>query len=148
MKPTYDELLKLLAQRDALAEACHTVLCDPMSDSATERLARAHAVIRAAFDTFAPIAPREDEPVARAPMRKLIYEAIDAERDYQYRRWGYNPHEVGGWLTILRHLLTKAEAAWCGDGDCNQDALHEVRKLAAVAVACGEQHGLPTRRKG
>ena len=79
--------------------------------------------------------------------RDKVYEAIDSERYYQDRKWGAvldHPHEVGGWLTLMRKLLTDAEAAWAGhDGDYR--ALMELRKVLAVGVACGEQHGLPGR---
>jgi hypothetical protein len=79
--------------------------------------------------------------------RTRIYEIIDTERRHQDLKWGpldKHPHEVGGWLTIMRTLLTKAEAAWSSsNGD--HGALEEIRKVAAVAVACGEQHGLRAR---
>lgn len=79
--------------------------------------------------------------------RKQVYEAIDSERDHQDRKWGTvqeHPHEVGGWLTLMRKLLTDAEAAWASsNGD--QKALEEIRKVLAVGVACAEQHGLPSR---
>lgn len=79
--------------------------------------------------------------------RDDVYKSIDSERYYQDRKWGtaeVHPHEVGGWLTLMRKLLTDAEAAWSGsDGDYR--ALLELRKVLAVGVACAEQHGLPGR---
>jgi hypothetical protein len=79
--------------------------------------------------------------------RTKVYDAIDSERNYQDRKWGtvdQHPHEVGGWLTLMRKLLTDAEAAWAGsNGDYT--ALQEIRKVLAVGVACAEQHGLPGR---
>ena len=79
--------------------------------------------------------------------RENVYEAIDSERYYQDRKWGtveQHPHEVGGWLTLMRKLLTDAEAAWAGsNGDYK--ALDELRKVLAVGVACAEQHGMPGR---
>lgn len=79
--------------------------------------------------------------------RTKVYESIDSERYYQDHKWGtveQHPHEVGGWLTLMRKLLTDAEAAWAGsDGDYK--ALLELRKALAVGVACAEQHGLPGR---
>lgn len=79
--------------------------------------------------------------------RNKVYESIDSERYYQDRKWGtveQHPHEVGGWLTLMRKLLTDAEAAWAGsDGDYK--ALLELRKVLAVGVACAEQHSLPSR---
>lgn len=81
--------------------------------------------------------------------RERVYAAIDSEREFQDRKWGKipeHPHEVGGWLTIMRKLLTDAEAAWAssaGDGK----SLQEIRKVIAVGVACHEQHGINFRSK-
>lgn len=75
--------------------------------------------------------------------------AIIEERHYQDSRWGpvhEHPHEVAGWLTIMRHHLSAAEAAWSiGGSGSDEKALHEVRKAVAVGVACMEQHGSPKR---
>lgn len=76
-----------------------------------------------------------------------VFEAIKSERYYQDRKWGHikdHPHEVGGWLTLIRKHLTDAESAWCSsDGDYK--ALEELRKVLAIGVACAEQHGIPAR---
>ena len=69
--------------------------------------------------------------------------AVHDERVYQNRKWGTpteHPHEVGGYLTIMRKLLADAEVAWATNrGDIG--ALDEVRKVVAVGIACREQHG-------
>lgn len=80
-------------------------------------------------------------------LRSVVYAAIDSERNFQDRKWGDvedHPHEVGGWLTLMRKLLRDAEGAWAtSNGDYT--ALEEIRKIIAVGVACCEQHGVPTR---
>ena len=80
--------------------------------------------------------------------REDVYAAIDGERDYQDRKWGplsERHHEVGAWLAVLQVELTEAFVAWCkAPGD--KAALEEVRQVAAVAVACLEQHGAPSPR--
>ncbi len=79
--------------------------------------------------------------------RNEVYESIDSERHYQDKKWGNvqeHPHEVGGWLTLMRKLLADAEAAWASSNGDYQ-ALVEIRKVLAVGVACAEQHGLPGR---
>jgi len=81
--------------------------------------------------------------------RQQVYIVVDGERDWQDRKWGTvakHPHEVGGWLTIMRKLLTDAEAAWASSNS-DTTALSEIRKVIAVGVACAEQHGLPQRWK-
>lgn len=81
--------------------------------------------------------------------RQDVYNAINDERVFQDRKWGtpeQHPHEVGGWLTIMRSLLTDAEREWSGKrGDAG--ALDEMRKVVAVGVACMEQHGVVERRR-
>jgi hypothetical protein len=79
--------------------------------------------------------------------REKVYRAIDSERNFQDRKWGsvdQHPHEVGGWLTIMRKLLSDAEQAWSSSGGDYQ-ALFEIRKIIAVGVACCEQHGVSCR---
>lgn len=79
--------------------------------------------------------------------RSEVYAAIDSERLHQDRKWGTpdkHPHEVGAWLTLMRQHLCDAEKAWSGSAG-DREALLEVRKIAAIAIACGEQHGLETR---
>lgn len=81
--------------------------------------------------------------------RATVYAAIDTERDFQDLKWGtveYHPHEVGGWITLMRKLLNDAEVAWTGSST-DHTALEEIRKVIAVGVACGEQHGIQTRSR-
>jgi hypothetical protein len=72
-----------------------------------------------------------------------VLSALHDERVFQNRKWGTiaeHPHEVGGYLTLMRKLLTEAEFAWSGQrGDVG--ALDEIRKVVAVGIACMEQHG-------
>lgn len=80
--------------------------------------------------------------------KQMAFDAIVAERHYQDRKWGTiqeHPLEVSAWLIVMRKLLNDAEAAWCWQrGDVG--ALDEIRKVAAVAVACMEQHGVVLRQ--
>ena len=79
--------------------------------------------------------------------RDSVYKAIDSERNYQDKKWGTiqeHPHEVGGYLTLMRKLLTDAEAAWSSSAG-DHGAMVEIRKVLAVGVACAEQHFIPER---
>jgi hypothetical protein len=75
--------------------------------------------------------------------RSEVFRAISSERDYQDRRWGTveeHPHEVGAWIALLQKRVNDALVAWASSsGDVK--ALDEIRKVAALAVACGEQYG-------
>lgn len=78
-----------------------------------------------------------------------VLAAVIGERSYRDRKWGSvkeHPHEVGGYITLMRKLLSDAEAAWCGNRS-DAKALDELRKVVAVGVACFEQHGVPSRMK-
>ena len=76
-----------------------------------------------------------------------VLTALHDERVYQNRKWGTiadHPHEVGGYLTLMRKLLRDAEDAWQSQrGDIG--ALDELRKVIAVGIACLEQHGAVPR---
>ena len=76
-----------------------------------------------------------------------VLDAIQEERVFQNRKWGTiaeHPHEVGGYLTLMRKLLTEAEFAWSSQrGD--DGALDELRKVVSVGFACMEQHGAVRR---
>jgi len=79
-------------------------------------------------------------------LRNDVYAAITREREYQERRWGTvgePSRTVAEWLLILCSELHEAEEAWVGGGD--DDALCEILQVAAVAVACMEQHGAVER---
>lgn len=79
--------------------------------------------------------------------QKAVFEAIASERGYQDRKWGTpaeHPHEVGGYLTLMDVHLQRAKAAWAGANNDNE-ALESLRKVLAIGVACGEQHGLRGR---
>lgn len=75
-------------------------------------------------------------------------EAVIGERLFQDRKWGTiqeRPREVGTYLTLMRKILGDAEKAYCESiGDTS--ALHELRKVLAVGLACLEQYGAPSRR--
>ena len=77
-----------------------------------------------------------------------VLDAVHGERVYQNRRWGTiteRPHEVGGYLTIMRKLLGDAEQAWSTQRR-DVGALDEIRKIVAVGIACMEQHAPPVLR--
>jgi hypothetical protein len=83
--------------------------------------------------------------------RSIVYEAIDGERDYQDERWGgsgtHGVHSVTEFLTYIQDYTNEALHIESREEDANQKALHIVRKIAALGVACMEQHGAPNRQR-
>lgn len=85
--------------------------------------------------------------------RTEVYEAIDGERNYQDTRWNPDTTQSGGLHSVTEFLVYMqdytAEALHYvsrnGDPKASEFALHNVRKVAALAVACMEQHGAPRR---
>jgi hypothetical protein len=88
-----------------------------------------------------------------APSRAVAYLAIDSERDYQDSRWGHSASSGApgnGDRTIDEFALYISEYAdqlrhVCGTSDDPIKKLDAVRKVAALGVACMEQHGAPYR---
>ena len=77
----------------------------------------------------------------------IVVSAVIDERTYQDGKWGTieeNPHTVGEWLLILEGELAEAKAAWLKASNM-RPTLAEVRQVAAVAIACLEQHGVRFR---
>lgn len=83
-------------------------------------------------------------PTSARPIPGHVSIAIAHERAYQEQKWPGHQHTVAEWILILRKLVDDAQREWVtGHGD--DSALHEVRQIAATAVACMEQCGAPCR---
>lgn len=84
--------------------------------------------------------------------REEIYDRLDTERQYQDLRWtprrekNNTPDESkppAEWINYIEYHITRAkESVYLLN---EQDALHEVRKVAALAIRCMELHGCPER---
>lgn len=81
--------------------------------------------------------------------RSQAYAAINSERDYQGRKWGDPEHSVTEFLVYMRDYIEEAlhVVSRQSDPDASLAALHSVRKVAALGVACMEQCGAPHRRE-
>jgi hypothetical protein len=86
--------------------------------------------------------------------RQSVYKAVDSERDYQDsfvlpERQYYRTHTLGEFILMLNQYAKQAQEKWTHHTDSTEDefppSLHEVRKIAAIAVRCMEQHGAPLR---
>lgn len=79
--------------------------------------------------------------------RQKVYQAIDKERAYQEIRWANPKSSVAEYLLYMEHYLNKAKSAISTEEPvelCNTTNT-AIRKLAALAVACGEEHGMCPR---
>lgn len=85
--------------------------------------------------------------------RQYVYSLIDGERNYQDFKWGSSGSsgtQGNGDRTIDEFILyiygyaqdAVKEASHFGDASKKLDV---VRKVAALCVACMEQHGAPAR---
>lgn len=87
--------------------------------------------------------------------RADVYAAIDSERAYQEHRWSEDTTQSGGthtpteWLVYIQDYLTQAfnQASRHPDPVSRNLVLDTIRKIAAMGVACMEQHYAP-RREG
>lgn len=85
--------------------------------------------------------------------RQEVYAALDTERDYQDLRQGNSARgqvsdnrELGSLILFMDTYIYKAKAAFSGPHPAGfEAALHEVRKVAALAVLAMELHGAPPR---
>lgn len=77
--------------------------------------------------------------------REVVYKVIDGEREYQSTTWPNGEDKrVGEYLTLIRDYSAKADREWTSNpGDV--PALHQIRKIAAIAVQCMEVHGALSR---
>jgi hypothetical protein len=86
----------------------------------------------------------------RGSMEK-VFEAIRGEREYQDKLWGNAPsegiHSVPEWVLFIQNYLREAEEVVCRKAfpECDEDALHTMRKIATMAVRCMEQNGIMFR---
>ncbi len=84
-------------------------------------------------------------------IRAEVYKLIDNERDYQDRLGPdrtelppTHPREVGESLTMMATYFRRAQDGWTEQAG-NEAALDNIRKIAAIAVRCMEDHGAPER---
>lgn len=71
-------------------------------------------------------------------------ESVLIERDYQDNKWGNvreHGHTIGEWVIILEGELAEAKQAILKGGTGRDSVLSEIVQVAAVAIACLEQHG-------
>lgn len=71
--------------------------------------------------------------------------AIIDERQYQDLKHGHPseyPHSIGAWLLTIEAELTEAKEACVKGGTGRDNVINEIIQIAALCVACLEQHGV------
>ena len=84
--------------------------------------------------------------------RKEVFQVISNEREFQQRNIE-NPERpdmiedlhVGDSITAIRHNLELAQEAWYVGAVPHTQAMHFLRKIAALCVAAGEKYEMPLR---
>lgn len=72
-------------------------------------------------------------------------ESVRKEREFQDFKWGSldeKQQSVAGYLVILEKELEEAKNGWMKNKPGAQSSLAEIRQIAAVAIACMQQHGI------
>ena len=80
---------------------------------------------------------------------KNVLNKLIIERDYQDQRCilkGLNQSpSIEGELLMLSAYINKASLKCIKSENKNIDTLHEIRKIAGIAIRCLENHGCPKR---
>ena len=76
--------------------------------------------------------------------RTEVYAAIDGELEYQWVTFKDNPHEIDAFATYIRQY-SKILDETATKANTETVKLDVVRKIAAIAVQCMQQHGAPKR---
>ena len=86
--------------------------------------------------------------------RANVFEALNTEREYQRRRWGYRredgsfvepEHGVCDFLVYIDEYMADARRAVAKTPE-SKTTLGHLRKVAALCVACFEQWGIEPRQ--
>lgn len=83
--------------------------------------------------------------------RQEVFAAIDGERAYQDGQWPENapsdprPLSIGEYILLIEEYCAKARLEWSRARRPEIEALHQIRKIAGIAVRCMENHGAPTQ---
>lgn len=84
---------------------------------------------------------------------RAAFEALEGERLYQNEKWDPNSTESGGvhnvveWIVYIEDYIDEAKRILSRhtEPQATVKALHAIRKVGAMAVACMEQNGVHTR---
>ncbi len=89
-----------------------------------------------------------EELLKKVNNRQDVFDAILEERDYQNKVWpDHDEHNrVGDFLVYIDSYVRSAQDKLTQEAG-NQSALDQIRKIAALCVACMENCGIVKRNK-
>lgn len=71
-----------------------------------------------------------------------VFELIKREREYQNKKWGRDrTQSIPGFIAVIEGELNEAKHGWLKNVPAKHSSLSEILQIAAVAVACIEEHG-------
>jgi NTP pyrophosphatase (non-canonical NTP hydrolase) len=74
-----------------------------------------------------------------------VVESLKQEREHQDKKWGSleeKQQTLAGYMLVIKKELAEAEDGWMKNIEGKHSALSEIRQVAAVAIACLQQHGI------
>ena len=80
-----------------------------------------------------------------------VVTAVVEERRYQDGKFGNiqkTPHTIGEWILLIEAELAEAKEALIKGGAGRDSVRSEIVQVAALAVACLEQHGTNDTHEG
>lgn len=83
--------------------------------------------------------------------RKEVFNAIESERNFQEKNKPNNDSHIvddfplGSGLSAIDEKLRVAKSIWYNTVEPHQEAMDELRKIAAICVQMGEKYGMPER---
>ncbi len=131
------------------------VKLDEEQIGALEGLAKAAARITRAMNRPAETGTLENHRFAamsrtsELQTRRATFDAINSERDYQDKKYGGpnhdRSHSPAEWILFMEEYLAKARSIATSSPYGKLQVMHEIRKVAALAVAAMEANGSPKR---
>lgn len=86
--------------------------------------------------------------------RADVFAAIDSEREYQKKRWGYREadgsftereHEMEAYALYMDDYMAEMKRILSRVATPSPEGLAAMLKVVSLGIACFEQHGVPVR---
>jgi hypothetical protein len=78
--------------------------------------------------------------------RSEVFKDIDLERMYQDSRRNARSHPIEAWILYMEYNLSEAKKLLFSERGAIIPALHIIRKVTTMGVACMEEHGVEEKK--